>query len=152
MKNSATKSCILAYNQILKECDTIYHEAAVRAGVSDCAFWILYALQDSDHTLTQSEIGNNASMPRQTVNSALKKLEKDGFLTLRKIEGKMGKSIHLTRRGEQFVRQHILPVAAAEERACAQFSEEEQRAFLATFRALADRLKEEIMTIEPEAT
>ena len=141
---SKNKQCIRAYNQLLKECDSIYHEAAVRAGLSDCAFWILHALWEADHPLTQSEIGDSASMPRQTVNSALKKLEKDGYLILEKVSGRMGKSIHLTEAGEQLARAHIEPIAAAEERVCAQFTQQEQEIFLTTFRTLVDRLKTEI--------
>lgn len=145
MRENSNRQYILAYNQLLKECNNIYHDAAVRAGLSDCAFWILYSLHDADHTITQSEIGDNASMPRQTVNSALKKLEKDGYLTLEKINGKMGKAIHLTEQGTEFVEAHIVPVAAAEERACASFPDTEKEAFLKTFRSLVDRLKAEIL-------
>ena len=144
MNENNNRQYILAYNQLLKECDNIYHDAAVRAGLSDCAFWILYALWETDHPMTQSEIGDNASMPRQTVNSALKKLEKDGYLTLEKIDGKMGKSIHLTQAGEEFIQTQISPIATAEERVCAQFTQQEQEIFLSTFRTLIDRLKAEI--------
>ena len=144
MLENSNRQYILAYNQLLKECDNIYHDAAVRAGLSDCAFWILYSLHDADHTITQSEIGDNASMPRQTVNSALKKLEKDGYLTLEKVNGKMGKAIHLTEQGTEFAETHIAPVAAAEERACISFTDVEKEVFLKTFRFLVDRLKAEI--------
>ena len=144
MNENGNRRYILAYNQLLKECDNIYHDAAVRAGLSDCAFWILHALWEAEHPMTQSEIGDNASMPRQTVNSALKKLEKDGYLVLEKIDGRMGKSIHLTAAGMDFVQTHIAPVSAAEDRAVARFSDEEKEAFLATFRTLVDRLKAEI--------
>ena len=144
MSENNNRQYILAYNQLLKECDNVYHDAAVRAGLSDCAFWILHALWEADHPLTQSEIGDNASLPRQTVNSALKKLEKDGYLTLEKISGKMGKTIHFTKEGKAFAQTHVAPVTAAEERVCAQFARQEQEAFLATFRRMVDRLKAEI--------
>ena len=144
MSKISNREYIWAYNQLLKECDIIYHNAAMKANLSDCAFWIMYSLYNADHTLTQSEIGDNASMPRQTVNSALKKLEKDGYLTLEKINGKMGKSIHLTQLGEQFAAENIAPVVTAEEQACSLFSDNEKEAFLKTFRTLVDRLKEKI--------
>ena len=70
------------YNRLLKACDMLYHSIAVQLGMSDCAFWILYAVQAADGLCKQSDICENISMSRQTVNSALKKLEKDGFLTL----------------------------------------------------------------------
>ena len=55
----------------------------------------------------------------------MKKLEKDGYLTLQRMEGKMGKYIHLSEAGKDLVQKHIIPVMEAEERACAAFSDEE---------------------------
>lgn len=141
---------IASYNQLLKECNTLYHSVATELGLSDCAFWILYTLHDSNQLVKQSDICDNASMPRQTVNSALKKLEKDGYLTLRRIDGKMGKSIHLTDKGEAFVAQNITPIMRAEEKACASFSKEETEMFLNIFASLVKRLDEEISNIHTE--
>ena len=132
------------YNQLHKACDMLYRSVAARAGISDCAFWILYIVQNTKGICKQSDICENVSMSRQTVNSALKKLEKDGYLTLTKIEGKMGKAIRLTEQGNLFVQRHILPVMEAEERACAGFSEEEKETFMGLFHALFDRLSGEM--------
>lgn len=132
------------YNHLLKAFDMLYHSIATRLGISDCAFWILYTIQVTEGVCKQSDICENASMSRQTVNSALKKLEKEGYLTLSKIDGKMGKAIQLTEFGNRFVEQHILPVMEAEERACASFSEEEKEAFMGLFHTLIDRLSEEV--------
>ena len=148
--NYKNQKYILAYNQLLKECDAVYHAAAMRAGLSDCAFWILYTLQNATHSYTQSEICDDGFMPRQTVNSALKKLEKDGYLTLHPRDGRMGKDIRLTAKGASFVQKHIAPVVAAEDAACGQFSDVEKNQFLTTFRTLVDHLKKEIELALPE--
>ncbi len=142
--DAENRKYIAAYNQLLKACDTLYHNAAAAAGLSDCAFWILYAVQDSDHTCTQSEICDNSSLPRQTVNSALKKLEKDGYLTLRRINGSTSKSIHLTEAGNALAQKHLLPVMEAEQCACDAFSDAEKKQFLNTFQRLVERLNTEI--------
>ena len=142
--DAENRKYIAAYNQLLKACDTLYHNAAAAAGLSDCAFWILYAVQDSDHTCTQSEICDTSSLPRQTVNSALKKLEKDGYLTLERIGGSVSKAIHLTDAGRALVQKHLLPVMEAEQRACAAFTDAEKRQFLNTFQQLVERLNTEI--------
>lgn len=146
----STRDYIAAYNQLLKACDTVYHAAAARLGLSDCAFWILYTLHDAQQPIKQSDICDDASMPRQTVNSALKKLEQDGYLTLRRIEGKMGKSIHLTEKGAQFVQKNIAPIMRAEEQACASFSDEEKTLFLNVFSTLVRRLDEAISAAHTE--
>ena len=135
---------ITEYNQLHKECDAIYHAAAVRLGLSDCAFWILHMLYESGEQCKQSDLSDSAFMPPQTINSALKKLEKDGLVALRRIPGKMGKSIHLTEDGERFVNDNILPIMLAEKRACASFSEEEIETFLRLFHSLVKSLDKEI--------
>ena len=146
----STREYITEYNQLLKECNTIYHSAATRLGLSDCAFWILYTLQDEGKTIKQSDISENASMPKQTVNSALKKLEKEGFLSLSRIDGKMGKSIHITKKGTKFVEENIKPIVLAEEKACAIFTEEEKEMFLKVFHVLVERLNKEISNVGME--
>ena len=140
----STRAYINEYNQLHKACDLLYHSVATNLGLSDCAFWILYIVQDTEGICKQSDICENISMSRQTVNSALKKLEKDGFLSLSRIEGKMGKAIRLTDYGAQFVKEHIFPVMEAEERACADFSENEKERFMSLFHRLVDRLAGEI--------
>ena len=150
MNHTSNYNYILEFNQILKECDSIYHNAAVKAGLSDCAFWILYTLQDSTRTYTQSEICDDGFMPKQTVNSALKKMEKDGYLTLHPIPGKKGKYIQLTETGQAFVQQKIVPIMKAEENACAQFTSDEKFAFLNTFRGFVNWLKTEVTSVQEE--
>lgn len=135
---------IRSINRLLKECDTVYHAAAAKAGLSDCGFWILYTLQDAGHTYTQSEICAIASMPRQTVNSALKKLERDGILTLEHSEGKLRKGISLTEEGRAFSEKFITPVTAAEIRVCASFSNEEKAFLEHSFRSFAEKMSMEL--------
>ena len=65
-------------NQHLKETDAIYHSAAVRFGLSDSAFWILYAIADSQRTYTQNELCGAWSYSKQTVNSAIQSLIRQG--------------------------------------------------------------------------
>lgn len=113
----------------------------------------IMVLGDSAGGALAANVCNTAhakGLPRQTVNSALKKLEKDGYLTLRRIDGKMGKSIHLTEKGEEFVAKNIAPVMHAEEKACALFSEEEKEMFLSVFHSLVERLNEEISNVHTE--
>lgn len=113
----------------------------------------IMVLGDSAGGALAANVCNTAhakGLPRQTVNSALKKLEKNGYLTLRRIDGKMGKSIHLTEKGEEFVAKNIAPVMHAEEKACALFSEEEKEMFLSVFHSLVERLNEEISNVHTE--
>ena len=44
------------YNQLHKACDMLYRSVAARAGISDCAFWILYIVQNTKGICKQSDI------------------------------------------------------------------------------------------------
>ena len=63
------------YNDSLKAIDDTYRAAARRFGLPECAFWILYTLRVERAPLTQSEICALQYQPKQTVHSALKRLE-----------------------------------------------------------------------------
>lgn len=63
------------YNDSLKAIDDTYRAAARRFGLPECAFWILYTLRVERSPLTQSEICALQYQPKQTVHSALKRLE-----------------------------------------------------------------------------
>ena len=65
-----------------KEIDDVYHMLALKFGLSDSAMWILCTMREANRELTQSEIAQEMSMSRQTVNSAIKNLEKQGYLRL----------------------------------------------------------------------
>ena len=53
----------------------MYRSAAKSCGISECAFWILYTLRVEEKPFTQAEICEFLIEPKQTVHSALKKLE-----------------------------------------------------------------------------
>ena len=62
------------YNSMIKEHENLYRQIAKRFGLSECAFWILYSLRETDVVVTQSELCFALSQPKQTINTALKKL------------------------------------------------------------------------------
>lgn len=123
---------LLRYNSIYKEADQVYHQFARLFGLSDCAFWILYLLQESDRTYTQAEICDTLSFARQTVNSALKGMQAQGYIRLMPDHGnKKNKLLRLTPKGEEFVQATVDRVIDAELSTLEQFSSSEQQAFLA---------------------
>ena len=84
-------------NQYDKALDDIYHNYAMRHGLSDTALWILYFVVSSGQDCTQTDISEQWSYRRQTVNSALKSLESHGFLSLEPLpDNSKSKRIHLT--------------------------------------------------------
>ncbi len=132
------------YNSILKENDEIYHKAAKKIGISDCAFLIFYIMREKKGIVTQSTICDVFCQPKQTVNSALKKLESEGYIKLEAIAGGRSKQINLTKKGKKFAEETIDKVIAGEQKALSGLTTEEQEAFLRLFRKFTKLLKENI--------
>lgn len=68
----------------------------------------------SGSSTTQAEICEFLIEPKQTVNSALKKLEAEGYLTLSAGADQRSKRVCLTEKGERFVKAHVDRVPEAE--------------------------------------
>lgn len=119
-------------NQLYKEMDKIYHEVAVHFQISDSVMMILYALCESNKVYTSKDICEEWSYSKQTVHSAIKKLEMDGYITLAAAaDNKKNKLIILTSSGKNLVERTIVPIINAEKRALKRFSETEQEQIIA---------------------
>ena len=94
------RGALAAYNELYKEQDDLYRAAARGFGLSDCAFWVLYALREAERPMTQSGVCAAVYQPKQTVHSALKKLIGEGFLRLTEGRDRRSKYLVLTERGE----------------------------------------------------
>ena len=95
---------------LYRESDKIYYEFARGCGLSETAYWILYAVEVSGGTVTQSEIADAFSYSRQTVNSALKSLEAKGLVELSfAAGGRRAKLVSLTSGGRAFCDERIVP-------------------------------------------
>ena len=90
---------MLELNEIMKETDDLYRNLAKKFKMSDCMIWILYILREDDRSVTQSDICNMMYMPKQTVNSSLKKMEAEGYIELLNINDKRSKQVCLTEKG-----------------------------------------------------
>lgn len=91
-----------------KEIDEVYHMLALKFGLSDSAMWILCTMREANRELTQSEIAQEMSMSRQTVNSAIKNLEKQGYLQLEAVSGdRRNKTLSFTEEGEAFAKKTV---------------------------------------------
>ena len=83
LPQNKTDRAIAAYNSLWKEQNEIYSAAARSFGLSESAMWILYFLRLNDGVCQQKELTSSLSQPKQTTNSAVKQLERDGYVTLR---------------------------------------------------------------------
>ena len=70
------------YTYISGEINALYHEAAVKAGISDSVQNILYVICEKENRCLQSEISKLTGISRQTINSALRKLIKEEIVRI----------------------------------------------------------------------
>ncbi len=139
------------YNDIIKKSDELYRNAAKAVGLSDCAFWILYFLRESGRDLTQSEICAAIYVPKQTINSALKIMEKDGYIRLLTGKDRRSKLIHLTEKGITRAAETVDRVISIECEALNGLTEEEQTVFIGLFRKYTELLKERMTRLKLNA-
>ena len=90
------------FGRALYHVDSFYDEFAKQSNVSSALLWVLYALNDGNPH-TQIEISNDWELPKTTVNTVIKDIQKDGYVELVPIKGKRREmSIVLTESGKAF--------------------------------------------------
>ena len=62
-------------NNLLAETDAVYHQASLRLGIADSTMRILYTILDNGERCLLSDVYKQSGISKQTVNSALRKLE-----------------------------------------------------------------------------
>lgn len=131
MEQDDTRRLLVLYNCLYKETDEVYRDLARHFGLPDCAFWILYLLRETSRVYTQSALSDTLSLSKQTVNSALKNLEAEGYLCLETpAENRRNKCVRLTPAGEGLAAKTVDRVLAMEQKAFAHFSAQEQADFV----------------------
>ena len=107
-----------------KKYDSLYRGAAAAFGLSDCSMWVLYYLQSAEEPLSQQDLIELMLFPKQTINSAVAGLAKNGYVTLEMIPNtKNRKRILLTDEGRAFAERTVLRMIQAEERAVSEMSD-----------------------------
>lgn len=129
------------FNQIYKEVDDLYHEIARKLALSDSAFDILYTMCELGDGCLQRDICQVSFISKQTINSSIRKLEQEGYLTLR--PGK-GRDMHLflTEQGQKAVEEKIRPVMEMEREAFLGLEAEQRQVLLRLSRMYVAQLRE----------
>lgn len=134
------------YNRLISEIDAVYHEVAVRQGFSDSAMGILYVLSDNDGRCRLPELIKLSGLNKQTINSALRRLEKDGIVFLEPAEGK-SKRVCFTEKGFATARDTIERVLDVEKKIYSSWSDEEWKLYVQLTERYLYQLREEMKEI-----
>ena len=102
--------------------EALYRSVASSFGISTCEMWIYYFLLIEQDGVTQQTICNQMSFKKQTVNSAVAKLVKEGMLTLTAMnENCKSKTLSLTPKGTEFANNTVNSLLNAELKAAQKF-------------------------------
>ena len=128
------------YSYLAGEINALYHEAAVKMGISDSVQNILYVLCEKGGKCLQSEISKLTGISRQTINSAIRKLEKEEIVYLEQGKGR-NTILCLTEKGKKFSAEKIMPLHEIENKIWDEWTEEEQQQYLRLTKKYRDGLK-----------
>ena len=118
-------------NCLMSDIDAAYHLASVKLGVSDSTSFIFYMLYIHDGYCLLNDIYRLSGISKQTVNSALRKLESENMIYLENLNGK-AKKVCATESGKPYIYEVSEKLYKAETAAFHEWSAEEIRAFIGT--------------------
>lgn len=133
-------------NHLLSDIDAVYHEAALKFGLSDSAMQILYTVCGGGNECLISDITRLSGTRKQTINSALRKLEADRIVYLESYTGRM-KKVCLTEKGRALAQNTVMHVIDAENQVFAAWSQDEKNLYLELTRRYLNDLKAKVREI-----
>lgn len=119
---------IRRFNLLTSEIDNAYHDAAKRMGLTDSATLILYALAEAGGSCLLSDLARRSGVSKQTLNSALRRLEADGLTELFAVDGRK-KRLMLTDAGRVLAEKTVCRLIDIENEIFSSWTEDEQRLY-----------------------
>ena len=111
-------------NSMLCEIDKLYQSLLLSKNLSDSEYVVLFAIIELGEGCLQKDISENSYINKKTINSTIKKLEKNGIITL-----KAGKypnmHIYLTDDGKKYIEEKIFPIIDIENKVLDSIPDEE---------------------------
>lgn len=116
-------------NCLTGDLNALYHQAALKLSLSDSAMVVLYMLLYKGDGCLLHEVCSESGVSKQTINSALRKLEADGILYLENDRGR-AKRLRLTEKGRDYLNRTVGRLFEAECSALDAWTEEEVDLYL----------------------
>lgn len=138
---------IREFNNIMSQIDGAYHELSVKLGISDSEMGILYGILNEGNGCNQSLLYRKSGLGKTTVNSAIRKMEKEGLLYLEAGEGRNTR-VFLTDAGKQLSRVTAERQAAMEDEIFMSWSEEDRKQYVELNRRYLGQFLQKIRDIE----
>lgn len=131
-----------ALDSFWREQNQLYRDVAASFEISESAFNILYAIYlAGEKGIAQRDICVQMCIGKQTVNSSIHKLEREGVVVLESGPGRRGLLAHLTPVGLELAERTIVPMIEAELAALREFDDRELELSLLLGRRYTDALR-----------
>lgn len=127
------------FNMLTSEIDSAYHAASRKLGISDSAMMILYALCEGGGECMLSDV--TSCIGKQTVNSALRKLETDSIVTTEPCGGRK-KKLKLTESGRALAEKTAEKIIRVENEIFGEWSDADKDSYIELTRRYLNMFKE----------
>lgn len=117
------------FNYLNGEINSVYHEAAWKLRLSDSVMMILYTICNSDGECLLSEMVRQSGMNKQTVNSALRKLEREEIVFLKAYDGRK-KLVCLTEKGKLLTKNTVARIIQFENEIFTSWTAEQRKLYI----------------------
>lgn len=132
---------------LIRQDQQIYINFAKQFNLTTVELFTLEKLFGANEPVPQQVICRHLILPKQTVNSVVKKLIEYGYVDQNKNSEKQKRGIFLTERGKSFCNVCIMRLLELEELTIKNLTEEEQNLYLTIFSKLITN-KQEVFSVE----
>ena len=100
-------------NSMLSEVDNIYQSLLKAHNISEGEYVVMFAINELGEGCSQKDISENGYASKKTINSTIKKFEKEGHIELKPAKYP-SMQIFLTEKGKKFMEESIIPILKIE--------------------------------------
>ena len=130
-------------NHIISEMESLYHQVSLKMGISDSVSIVLYTIHVTEGICLLSDIYKKSGISKQTVNSAIRRLEDEGILYLEEHTGR-SKKIILTEIGNKYINKTVAKLYEAEVQAFESWTKEEINTYVNLMEKYKDCFRKKI--------
>lgn len=130
-------------NGMLSEISSIYEKLLSSKNVPEGVFIVMSSILDLGEGCLQKEISEISYLNKKTVNSTIKKLQKEEYIEL--VAGKYpNMHIYLTEKGKEYMKSNIIPIIEVESKALELMPSNEFATLVKSYRKYIDNFREHV--------
>lgn len=135
------------YNHLIGEIEAVYHDISLKLGLSDSTMIVLYSICNNGDSCLLKDICHQSGVSKQTINSAIRKLEAENIVYLESINSK-NKMVCLTEKGKHLANNTAIKVIETENNIFASWPKEDVEKYLGLTERYLNALKEKAENIK----